>query len=247
MLVIGDDIERRQFLKNFDEKSLKNASYYLRIDAIIPAGEKAGEYDFDKPVRNLTLEPRDVAWIVSKEEFSLTDYKITALVTLRSSFTKQGLLALDVGLVDPGYKGPIGTVVINFSNNKVSLAEGDKFFRVVFFEHDEITGNQRVDFDEKSKTQYIRARHAEIERDYSSTFLGETRFLESLSDKLLEKFMMHFLKKYWLRILFTAVILPLLLTWGGYFLLKDKFPVWTKEEIKMIVEELVLDREQPAE
>jgi deoxycytidine triphosphate deaminase len=118
MLIVGKRIIDDNLLLDADEKQIKNASYYLTTDAIIPTGPQAAEYDPTKPKRHHTMMPREIVWVVSKERFNIKTYDVTALVTLRSTFTKKGLLALDVGLVDPDYEGPIGSIVINFSNQR---------------------------------------------------------------------------------------------------------------------------------
>lgn len=217
MLITGNEILTREFLKNADAASVKNACYYLQIETIIPAGKSEVKFDFDKPLKSLILEPRDIAWIVSKEEFNLSEYTTTALVTLRSSFTKQGLLALDVGLVDPGYKGPIGSIVINFSSKRVTLAAGDKFFRVIFLEHKEIPNNQRTVPPTTTSREYIRARHDTIVSDFSSTFLGETRIADKILDEVLDQVLARLLKRHWVNMIIGTV----LITSFVYLLISD--------------------------
>jgi deoxycytidine triphosphate deaminase len=144
VLIVGKRIIDDNLLLDADEKQIKNASYYLTIDAIIPAGPKAEEYDPSQPTRHYTMRPREIAWVVSKERFNIKTYDVTALVTLRSTFTKKGLLALDVGLVDPDYEGPIGSIVINFSKNNIPLNQGDPFFRVIFISHPSVKEYRRT-------------------------------------------------------------------------------------------------------
>lgn len=242
MLVTGDKISKAGFIKNLNEDNIKNACYYLTIDSIIPAGEAANNYNFDEPIKSLTLESRDIAWIVSKEEFQFSDYETTALVTLRSAFTKKGLLALDVGLVDPGYHGPIGTIVINFSKDKITLSEGDKFFRVVFLNHDKIPAKNRTIFKKQSKKDYIKMRHAEIQKDFPATFLGESKLIKEISDELLDKAFVHLLKKYWWKAILAFAVLVSAIIGACYFLLKDSIPSFSKEEIKQIIMQNLTDR-----
>jgi deoxycytidine triphosphate deaminase len=59
------------------------------------------------------LEPREMVWVLSKEEFRMPA-NVTGLATLRTTFTKQGILALNVGIIDPLFEGPISTALITF-------------------------------------------------------------------------------------------------------------------------------------
>lgn len=214
MLITGENIEHRNLLQDIDRKCIRNASYYLRIAAIIPSGDAANKYDYDQPHKQMTLHPRQIACVVSKEIFSISeDEGVTALVTLRSSFTKQGLLALDVGLVDPGYKGPIGSVVINFSGNKVTLKEDDEFFRVVFFNHNPVPSeNQPFDIGDYTQKKYLQERHSEIQKNFSSTFLGETQIPDEILEKVSNQLWGFFLKKNWFKILAVTIIITTLAT-----------------------------------
>ena len=55
---------------------------------------------------------------------------VSGFATLRTTFTKLGILALNVGIIDPFFKGPISTALINFSDRPREIRVGDKFFRV---------------------------------------------------------------------------------------------------------------------
>jgi dUTPase len=80
------------------------------------------------------LPPRGVVWVVSKEEFNLPE-TITGLATLKTSWTHRGVLALNVGIVDPGYRGALATALVNFSESDFEVKVGEPFFRVLFFKH----------------------------------------------------------------------------------------------------------------
>ena len=80
------------------------------------------------------LEKRGVVWVVSREEFAFDNSK-TGMATLKTTLTHQGLLALNVGIIDPGWKGPLATALVNFSGQPISISIGQPFFRVVVFNH----------------------------------------------------------------------------------------------------------------
>jgi hypothetical protein len=75
--------------------------------------------------------------VVSSEELNLSD-RFTGHVTYKTTMTRQGIWALTVGIVDPGWHGPIATTLLNFSRVDHCIAEGDAFLRVSLFEHDPV-------------------------------------------------------------------------------------------------------------
>lgn len=244
MLIIGKDILDSNLLKDAEEEAISSASYYLRVHSVVPTGEAARNYDAKKPLTSHTIEPGALAWVVSKEVFCITDPGVTALVTLRSTFTKQGLLALDVGLVDVNYDGPIGTVVINFSKNDVRISQDDKFFRVIFFRHPDIPENFRIDR-KHTHQEYLNERAGNMVSDFPAKFLQsdeiEDRVKESLSnqevlrkleDQLLDKLGTHLLKKHLWKILFGVSVLTLIAAIIAYLGISE---LYSKEELRELI------------
>lgn len=191
MLITGNQITEQDLLSNSESGNIRGGSYYLRIHSIIPAGEETKSYDPKNPKTIHTLEPGGLAWVISEEKFQIKKTSVTALVTLRSGFTKRGMLALDVGLVDANFFGPIGSLVINFSKKPIRLDAGEEFFRVLFFEHAEAKGEQIPQLQEFDHESYARKIVADMVGDFSSSFLQtaemEERVKEDLKDGLVEK------------------------------------------------------------
>lgn len=244
MLITGNQITDQNLLANDEANNIRGGSYYLRIHSIIPAGEEAKSYDPSQPKKFHTLEPGGLAWVISEEKFQIEDTSVTALVTLRSGFTKQGMLALDVGLVDANFHGPIGSLVINFSKKPIRLDAGDQFFRVLFFEHAEATGTQipqRIDHDHVT---YAKKIISDMVGDFSGTFLQTAEMEERIEDKLrsglveklepniLDSLASHFLRNHWGKLLF-AVLLALGV--GSAFGVGKYFH--TEEQIKEMIED----------
>lgn len=80
------------------------------------------------------LKPGHMVQVVSEELFNLPA-EITGHVTYKTGLTRKGIWALTVGIVDPGWNGPIGTTLLNFSRVDYTIHAGDPFLRVSFFEH----------------------------------------------------------------------------------------------------------------
>lgn len=244
MLITGKQITEDKLLESTSAKNISGGCYYLQIHSIIPAGEQAKTYDARKPKRFYTLEPGGMAWIISQETFNIKDTSVTALVTLRSGFTKQGMLALDVGLVDANYSGPIGTLVINFSKNHIRLKEGDKFFRVMFLKHDEVSKDYAPEDVKYTHEEYVNKILSDMVGGFPSTFLqaGEMEvrirndvkrdLVEKLEPELLDKLAVRILSKNWGKLAFLVLSILLL---GRVVGLGDYFH--STEQIQQIVGE----------
>jgi deoxycytidine triphosphate deaminase len=109
------------------------------------------------------LQPGNMVQVVSAEVFSL-DADVTGHVTYKTTLTRIGVWALTVGIVDPGWKGPIATSLLNFSQNPYTIQPGDAFLRVSFFEH------PAVPADKLRNTPELRNYHKDVQRLASSTF-----------------------------------------------------------------------------
>jgi len=133
-------------LLNSDEIKHKNIIRSARGCPVKGEGWRGTTYDTrvgeivtrEGPFRGETynLKPRGIVWLISMENFFMPD-NITGITTLKTSWTKKGLLTLTVGIVDPNYTGPLSTAVINFSSTAFPIRRGDTFFRTAFFEHKE--------------------------------------------------------------------------------------------------------------
>ncbi|WP_405232521.1 dCTP deaminase domain-containing protein [Lentisalinibacter salinarum] len=137
----------------------RDSTYDATIGTIItPSGERETD--------RYLLPPRGIVWLISQEQFHLPD-NVTGITTLRTTWTKKGLLTLTVGMVDPGYEGPLSTAVINFSNTNFTIEKGDHFFRTVFFEHKGTTAQGAKKTVSGYKSEVLQSRHV-----FSSSFLN---------------------------------------------------------------------------
>ena len=246
MLITGNQITERALLANTEPKNIRGGCYYLRIHSIIPAGEEAKTYDPREPRKFYTLEPGGLAWVISEEMFQIEDASVTALVTLRSGFTKQGMLALDVGLVDANFFGPIGSLVINFSKKPIRLQAGDEFFRVIFFEHDEAKGDQLPKPVRYTHSEYVEKILTDMVGGFSGTFLQtaemEKRIREDLkkdiTDKLepdlLDKLATRFFQNNWKKLGILALVVL-----GFGYMYGVRYYVHSEEQIRNMIKDYI--------
>jgi len=126
----------------------------------------------------MNIPPRGIAWIMSQELYKLPN-NITGITTLRTTWTRKGILTLTVGIVDPGYQGYLGTAVINFGKNDFPITKGDTFFRTTFFQHDEVQGIDRCEDEQAYLNSVLQDSAA-----FSDNFLTIDTLAEDLIPKI---------------------------------------------------------------
>ncbi|MBW4027271.1 MAG: hypothetical protein HIU93_07675 [Acidobacteria bacterium] len=97
-LLCGEEIEAGGLVEASEDKFYRAATYDLSVGDIILDGGKMCEgstYD---------LKPGGMVRVVSKELLSLPD-NITGHVLLKNELCTRGVLAINIGVVDPGFKG----------------------------------------------------------------------------------------------------------------------------------------------
>jgi len=174
-MIVGKTILDRGLVTGGTIANLKNSTYDLTVGEIVPIGKEAVRALRQKPpVAVYYLEPREMVWVLSKEEFNIPS-NITGLATLRTAFTKQGILALNVGIIDPFFRGPISTALINFSDRPRRIEVGEKFFRIAFFEHDDVTAYHAHD-ENVVRGEYLKHLENVSFSDFSPSFLNIPTF-----------------------------------------------------------------------
>jgi dUTPase len=130
MILTSNEIEALGIVQNRVPHGVRSTTYDATVGEIILGGTTLQGDSY-------VLPPRGMVWVVSREKFSLpTD--ITGLATLRTSWTHNGILALNVGVIDPGWSGQLGAAIVNFSSANFVVKRGNGFLRVLFLRHAEL-------------------------------------------------------------------------------------------------------------
>ncbi len=72
-------------------------------------------------VSSYKIKPQETVYLISEQIIRVKPGYV-AYVFLKNRVSQNGILALNTGIVDGGYDGPISTIVTNFSNAEVSLS-----------------------------------------------------------------------------------------------------------------------------
>ena len=129
--------------KNGLQFDIENASYDLSAGTAIwktPTTDRYGgnietrSYS-PEPAANVqptvTVQPGQMIFIVTREDISMPS-GLCGTVYSRNSLALAGILALNAGHVDPGYKGPIAIRLINLRATPWTLALGEAIFTITF-------------------------------------------------------------------------------------------------------------------
>ena len=191
-MIVGQKLLDLQLVTGATRENLKHGTLDLTIGSIVPIGKEV-EAKKKQIIEegSCFLEPREMVWVLSKEEFNMPP-NVTGLATLKTAFTKDGILALNVGIIDPMFRGPISTALINFSDRPRQIKIGSKFFRLIFLEHDDVT-DFHIDDESIDYRDYVRELKEKSYADFAPSFLN----IPSFDDK-------YYTEKFW-RIIWNGI------------------------------------------
>jgi deoxycytidine triphosphate deaminase len=229
-MIVGNRILDLRLVKGASLDNLKHGTLDLTIGSIIPIGKEVESKKEQIAFEGACfLEPREMVWVLSKEEFTMPR-NVTGLATLKTSFTKDGILALNVGIIDPMFAGPISTALINFSDRPRRIQIGDKFFRLIFLEHDDVSAFHREE-ESLDRTQYLNELRKKSYADFSPSFLNIPSFDDKYYAEKFWSIIFHGLLARWFMSITALLILAIFIwfqfTLGFYDFLAAKLQfVW---------------------
>jgi deoxycytidine triphosphate deaminase len=137
MLLNKDQIRARGLIQDGEPPNFREASYDLRVGEILPAPRERkgtlGLYHVNVPVpaSGFFLEPQGMVTVISKEIVKLPPC-IAGYALVKNSMSNAGILAINIGVIDPGYDGPIASTLINFGKQPFLLKPGMVYLRLTF-------------------------------------------------------------------------------------------------------------------
>lgn len=147
-------------------------TYDATVGCIIQEGQEIAGSSFKLP-------PRGIVWVVSAETFEMPS-DVTGLATLKTQWTHQGVLALNVGVIDPGWNGPLSATLVNLGNSPFTIRQGEPFFRILFHDHAIATVSPTIkSMDEYKNDTLLRSRL------FSPTFLNMQNLTNEVADEVL--------------------------------------------------------------
>jgi deoxycytidine triphosphate deaminase len=89
----------------------------------------------------ITVQPGQMIFVITQEEVNLP-LEICGTVYSRNNIALEGILALNAGHVDPGYRGPIVIRLINLKATPWTLHLGNPIFTITFQTIDHVEGDK---------------------------------------------------------------------------------------------------------
>jgi deoxycytidine triphosphate deaminase len=131
-ILCGDDIksliDEISLITSAEERGIQSCSYDMRIGTIFREGRILRTEDGHA---NEIIQPGEIVSVLTLEELNLPE-DIAATAFAINSQSREGLMVLNPGHVDPGFKGPLSVKAINLRKVPLSIAGGDRIFTVIF-------------------------------------------------------------------------------------------------------------------
>lgn len=172
-MVLGEQsIRSKEIIRGSRPGNFRSGSYDLVVrDVITPNGEVANEF---------VLPPQGVVKVISAETVNLPA-DVIGYVLVKTKLCNEGVLALNIGIVDPGFCGPLQSTLINFGKSNVRIEAGDVFSRISFHSLD---APQNI----ASAAHLTHARVRKSVREDADKYLASTFLdIEKTSGKAAEK------------------------------------------------------------
>ncbi|HKD06115.1 MAG TPA: hypothetical protein VKB79_09460 [Bryobacteraceae bacterium] len=181
-LLSGEEIRSEGLIHGAIVEMFRASTYDLSIGEIVPGGKKDTALQTDGGFR---LQPGGMVRVVARESLSLPN-DITGHALPRNTLCTQGVLAINIGIVDPGYAGPISSTLINFGAAEVQLAPGMPFLRVSF--HRCPASPKASEAKRWDRDEYIEHLKLEVKAYSAPTFLNLDETVKQAAEGAFGKF-----------------------------------------------------------
>ena len=172
MVLNGATITERGLVLGGVTSSLRDASYDLTIkDLVTSEGKIVDEY---------LLPAQGIVKVISAEEVRMPQ-DVVGYVLVKTGLCNEGVLALNIGIVDPGFEGPLQSALINFGKTDIRLHAGDVFSRISFHALN-APGSTRPAAVSRDSVQ--RSVKQQIDRFLPATFLDIPKTAEKAAEKM---------------------------------------------------------------
>src|ERR1041385_9038537 len=112
-------------IPNGEPQNFRAISYDLTVGKIIATNGRKRN--------SLILKPQGIVEVVSREMVKLPK-NVVGYAMVKTSLCNEGILPLNIGIVDPGYEGPLSATLLNFGKKPFPLSRGKIFLRLTFHE-----------------------------------------------------------------------------------------------------------------
>ena len=166
-LLSGEQIKTCGLIVDADENLYRASTYDLSVGEIIQAGSRRKSTNGGNS--EYLLPPGGMVRVVSRESLHLPDY-VTGHVLLKNGLCKKGVLAINIGVADPGFSGPLSSTLINFGKADFVVKKGMSFLRVSF--HRCAPSAMAANSEQWDRDEYLERAREEVLAYSAPTFLN---------------------------------------------------------------------------
>jgi deoxycytidine triphosphate deaminase/chaperonin cofactor prefoldin len=124
MFLNHEEIKLKNLIKPAIAEEFSNASYNLTVKYIIDMNGKKIEDQY-------RLKPQGMVYVVFNETVTMPP-DLIAFAHVKTALTKRGIMATNIGIIDPTYNGLISTLLINFGKADFVITKDDPALRISF-------------------------------------------------------------------------------------------------------------------
>lgn len=123
MILNHEEIKEHKIIEDYNENNFSDGSYNLTISHVI---------DMDNQVSDgFNLNPQGMVYVVFKEKIKVPK-NVIGFAHVKTSLTRQGIMATNIGIIDTNYEGYISTLLINFGKTPNYFGKGQSALRITF-------------------------------------------------------------------------------------------------------------------
>ncbi|WP_355506852.1 hypothetical protein RZV16_03375 [Xanthomonas cannabis] len=187
-----------------DHKAWK-VGQLIRIGRIITSKGEA--------VESLVLEPQGIAHLISAENVKLPS-NVCAFAHVLTRKCNEGLLTLNIGVIDPGWDNKLSSPILNFSSENRLLAVGQEFIRITFHKLEGDCPAEVVTYHNVTENDYVTGIKERSVSGFGKHFLNIRKLVGQASKKENAQ-LRDALLRYLPIAAFSLAVFALLVTIGG--------------------------------
>jgi len=153
-------IASSNLIADYEKSCLQSCSYDLRIGTIFRDGQVINE-THSRAQEQIIIEPGEIVSVLTLERLKLPkDIAGTAFAI--NSQSREGLMVLNPGHVDPGFEGPLSVKAINLRKVSLPISREDKIFTVIFEKIANMTEGYGPNVSKKNREQEYNKKDLEV-------------------------------------------------------------------------------------
>ena len=163
MPIVAEQMAAKGLIENGIQSGFRAASYDLHVGTILEAPKEDKRFRgntveaISVSAKGFSLPPQGMVMVISRERVKLPK-DIVGYALTKNGLSNQGILAINIGIIDPGYEGPISSTLINFGKRPFRVIPETSFLRLTFHEIDKSSKVERPYITQIRRTSKRRGR-----------------------------------------------------------------------------------------